>query len=191
MRLGDTLAEKELSPQQQLQLLVELRSGLDEDGDDPSARSDIAQLLRMLRMRHDVTYRTRTEIDNVLAEIGAVEAGPAGASSTPQAKPQPSPVPAAEAASAPSTQSRPSPAQVAPSGANGQSNKRLLVIGGAVVAVVVAVALIAVFATQGGNRKPAARPGSSTAPAAPAPHPASNRCCSAPQKSDRFSATRT
>lgn len=168
MRLGDTLAEKELSPQQQLQLLVELRSGLDEDGDDPSARSDIAQLLRMLRMRHDVTYRTRTEIDNVLAEIGAVEAGPAGASSTPQAKPQPSPVPAAEAASAPSTQSRPSPAQVAPSGANGQSNKRLLVIGGAVVAVVVAVALIAVFATQGGNRKPAARPGSSTAPAAPA-----------------------
>lgn len=107
MRLGDTLAEKELSPQQQLQLLVELRSGLDEDGDDPSARSDIAQLLRMLRMRHDVTYRTRTEIDNVLAEIGAVEAGPAGASSTPQAKPQPAPVPAAEAAPAPSTQSRP------------------------------------------------------------------------------------
>src|SRR5215472_7781435 len=34
-RLGNTLAEKELSPQQQLQLLVELRQGLDEDGDDP------------------------------------------------------------------------------------------------------------------------------------------------------------
>ncbi|MBY0386890.1 MAG: sensor domain-containing protein [Mycobacterium pseudokansasii] len=166
MRLGDTLAEKELSPQQQLQMLVELRSGLDEDGDDPSARSDIAQLLRMLRMRHDVTYRTRTEIDNVLAEIGAVEAGPAGAASAPQATPLPSPAPAAEAAS--STPSRPAPAPVAASGATGQSNKRLLVIGGAVVAVVVAVALIAVFATQGGGRKPAAKPGGSTAPAAPA-----------------------
>ncbi|WP_025738004.1 toll/interleukin-1 receptor domain-containing protein [Mycobacterium genavense] len=41
-RLGNQMAEKELSPQQQLQLLVELRSGLDEDGDDPSARSDRA-----------------------------------------------------------------------------------------------------------------------------------------------------
>jgi hypothetical protein len=68
MRLGDALAEKEISPQEQIQMLVELKSGLDEDGDDPSARSDIAQLLRMLRMRHDVTYRTRTEIDNVLAD---------------------------------------------------------------------------------------------------------------------------
>ncbi len=65
-RLGNQLAEKELSPQQQLQLLVELRSRLDEDGDDPSARSDIAQLLRM---RHDVTYRTRNDIDSVLASI--------------------------------------------------------------------------------------------------------------------------
>ncbi|ETW24460.1 sensor domain-containing protein [Mycobacterium gastri] len=167
MRLGDALAEKELSPQQQLQMLVELRSGLDEDGDDPSARSDIAQLLRMLRMRHDVTYRTRTEIDNVLGEIGAVEAGPAGASSTPQAKPQAGPAPATEAGPAPSTPSRPSSPQAAPSGANGQSNKRLLVIGGAVLAVVVAVALIAVFATQGGNRKPAAKPATSTAAAAP------------------------
>jgi TM2 domain len=73
MRLGNTLAEKELSPQLQLQLLVELRSGLDEDGDDPSARGDIAQLLRMLRLRHDVTYRTRSEIDNVLASIAPDE----------------------------------------------------------------------------------------------------------------------
>src|SRR5262249_5556760 len=72
-RLGNTLAEKELSPQQQIQLLVELRSGLEEDGDDPSARSDIAQLLRMLRLRHDVTYRTRTEIDNVLASVESLD----------------------------------------------------------------------------------------------------------------------
>ncbi len=95
MRLGNTLSEKELTPQQQLQLLVESRSGLDEDGDDPSARSDIAQLLRMLRMRHDVTYRTRTEIDNVLAEIEAKDGAPAG---SPAAKAPP--VKAARAAPA-------------------------------------------------------------------------------------------
>ena len=88
-RLGNTLAEKELSPQQQLQLLVELRSGLDEDGDDPSARSDIAQLLRMMRLRHDVTYRTRNDIDNVLATIESGERGSsAGPSATPDAKAQ-------------------------------------------------------------------------------------------------------
>ncbi|MCV7103799.1 toll/interleukin-1 receptor domain-containing protein, partial [Mycobacterium palustre] len=90
-RLGNTLAEKELSPQQQLQLLVELRQGLDEDGDDPSARSDIAQLLRMLRLRHDVTYRTRSEIDNVLAEIDATESGSAAGGATAQAPTTPTP----------------------------------------------------------------------------------------------------
>jgi hypothetical protein len=100
MRLGNTLAEKELSPQQQLQLLVELRSGLDEDGDDPSARGDIAQLLRMLRLRHDVTYRTRTEIDNVLAEIEAKNSSSEGLSATSDAK--------AQAATAPTHQHRPS-----------------------------------------------------------------------------------
>jgi hypothetical protein len=78
-RLANALAGNELSPQQQMQLLIELRHGLDEDGDDPSARRDIAQLLRMLRLRHDVTYRTRTEIDNVLASI---EASGTGSSST-------------------------------------------------------------------------------------------------------------
>src|ERR1700739_2190926 len=88
-RLGNQMAEKELSPQQQLQLLVELRQGLDEDGDDPSARSDIAQLLRMLRLRHDVTYRTRTEIEKGLASIEATEAGSSeGASAISDAKTQ-------------------------------------------------------------------------------------------------------
>src|SRR5262249_19327167 len=84
-RLGNQMAEKELSPQLQLQLLGELRSGLDEDGDDPSARGDIAQLLRMLRLRHDVTYRTRSEIDNVLAEIEAKD-GAAGTTALADAK---------------------------------------------------------------------------------------------------------
>jgi hypothetical protein len=89
MRLGNTMAEKEISPQQQLQMLIELRSGLDEDGDDPSARSDIAQLLRMLRLRHDVTYRTRSEIDNVLASIEAHPDSSPSPSATAEAKPHP------------------------------------------------------------------------------------------------------
>ncbi|WP_264991167.1 toll/interleukin-1 receptor domain-containing protein, partial [Mycobacterium kiyosense] len=130
MRLGNTLSEKELTPQQQLQLLVELRSGLDEDGSDPSARSDIAQLLRMLRMRHDVTYRTRTEIDNVLAEIEAKDGSPAG--------PKP-PAPAATEAAAPTSAAPTQPAIAAArpatgsgtasaAGPGGGSSKRLLLI---------------------------------------------------------------
>lgn len=159
-RLGNTLAEKELSPQQQLQLLVELRSGLDEDGDDPSARGDIAQLLRMLRLRHDVTYRTRSEIDNVLAEIEAKD--------KPAAKPA---APAAKAAppTQPSAAPRPPASQPTPAApAGSQSNKRLLIIGGAALAVVVAIVLIVVFATQGGGggaKKPAAKPGTATSSA--------------------------
>ncbi|GAB7141446.1 sensor domain-containing protein [Mycobacterium riyadhense] len=171
MRLGNTLSEKELSPQQQLQLLVELRSGLDEDGDDPSARSDIAQLLRMLRMRHDVTYRTRSEIDNVLAEIDAKDKPTAGPSPTPAAKTEPQPP--AGAGTAPATPPRPPAGQrlspTPPSAtAGGGLNKRLLIIGGAALAAVVAIVLVAVFATQGGGgQKPAAKAGGSAA-AAPA-----------------------
>lgn len=164
MRLGNTLSEKELTPQQQLQLLVELRSGLDEDGDDPSARSDIAQLLRMLRMRHDVTYRTRTEIDNVLAEIEAKDGAPTGS---------PASAPAAAAAAPPSApaaapQARPAAGHAAPAPSGGQSNKKLLIIGGAALAAVVAIVLIVVFATSGGNtRKPAAARPSGAAAGAP------------------------
>ncbi|OBJ65715.1 hypothetical protein A9W94_08065 [Mycobacterium asiaticum] len=167
MRLGNTLSEKELTPQQQLQLLVELRSGLDEDGDDPSARSDIAQLLRMLRMRHDVTYRTRTEIDNVLAEIeakdGAKTAQTAAAATAPaQAGTDTAGVPTApaqQAAVAPPP--RPATAPASPSAGGGaHSSKRLLIIGGAALAAIVAVVLIVVFASGGGGgRKPAANAG--------------------------------
>jgi serine/threonine kinase PknH len=78
-QLGNALAASEVSPQQQIQLLAELRSRLEEDGDDPSARRDIAQLLRMLRQRHDVTYRTGSEIDQLLASIEALNAHSTGA----------------------------------------------------------------------------------------------------------------
>jgi serine/threonine kinase PknH len=175
-RLGNTLAEKELSPQQQTQLLIELRSGLDEDGDDPSARSDIAQLLRMLRLRHDVTYRNRTEIDNVLAEIEAKNnASKGGAAPKAEAKPQPATAPAPAQPSPPAT--------AAASGAGaaaGGSNKRLMIIGGAAVAVIAAIAVVVVLTMQGGKSKPAPKAGSPNSgnPANSAPAPAS---ASAPQ----------
>jgi serine/threonine kinase PknH len=76
MRLSSSLAEQDLDPRQQTHLLTELKSGLEEDGDDPTARNDISRLLRMLRDRSDVTYRTRTEIDNLLASVDAKSAAP-------------------------------------------------------------------------------------------------------------------
>src|ERR1700753_1159150 len=171
-RLGDQLSEKEISPQQQIQLLIELRSGLDEDGDDPSARGDIAQLLRMLRLRHDVTFRTRSEIDNVLAEIEAKDGSPAAATA---AKTEAAPTAAATQPSAPAA--RPS-AAAAP--AAGGSNKRLILIGGAALAVIAVIAIVVVLTTQGG-KKPAPKAGGASAgnsavnsAPAPAPHPGSS-----------------
>jgi serine/threonine kinase PknH len=152
-RLGNTLSEKEISPQQQLQLLVELRSGLDEDGDDPSARSDIAQLLRMLRLRHDVTYRTRNEIDSVLASIESTlksdaQAQPqATAASTTPTQPGTGPQPVSIPES-----SRPSVSAPADAGAG---SKRLIIIGGAGLAVVIAIVVAVVLMTQGTKSKPA------------------------------------
>ncbi|SPM34456.1 hypothetical protein MRAB57_2271 [Mycobacterium rhizamassiliense] len=159
-RLGNQMAEKELSPQLQLQLLVELRSGLDEDGDDPSARGDIAQLLRMLRLRHDVTYRTRSEIDNVLAEIEAKD-NPSGAA---DAKTDVGTKPAA-AAPAPTSATAPTAA----GGGSGGGNKRLILLGGAALAVIAVIAIVIVLTTQGGKSKPApkATPNSNSATSAP------------------------
>ncbi|MEE6138968.1 sensor domain-containing protein [Mycobacterium sp. 050128] len=171
-RLGNQLSEKELSPQQQLQLLVELRSGLDEDGDDPSARGDIAQLLRMMRMRHDVTYRTRNDIDNVLASIEPSDsvADPSATIEASMIATQPNPagprdsspdavtLPAAQGVS--STQAR-------SASATRDSRKRLVIIGGAAAAVVVAIVAAIVLVTQGSGKKPAATPRA----AQPAPTP--------------------
>ena len=157
-RLGNQLAEKELSPQQQLQLLVELRSGLDEDGDDPSARSDIAQLLRMMRMRHDVTYRTRNDIDNVLASIDSAE--PAGSAAPTVGK----------------SPTEPSAAQgVSPAKAAQNPRKRLAIIGGAAAAVVVAIVVGIVLAMPNSHQKtsttPAAMHSAPTQPGSAAPAP--------------------
>lgn len=165
-RLGNTLAEKELSPQQQTQLLVELRQGFDEDGDDPSARGDIGQLLRMLRLRHDVTYRTRTEIDNVLAEIEARDGSPAAAAAAPAVDET------APASTAPPPASRPAVGAVAAK--EGGPNKRLLILGGAAVVVVAVIAVAVVLFSQGGRSKPAAKPAANPKPTAAPNAPAAN-----------------
>jgi serine/threonine kinase PknH len=175
-RLGDTLAEKELSPQQQLQVLVELRSGLDEDGDDPSARSDIAQLLRMLRLRHDVTYRTRSEIDNVLASIGSADTDlSAGPSAKSDAKAQALTTPT-QPGTAPQPVSGPEPARpgVATTvgggaGKHAASSRRLIIIGGAALAVIVAIVVAVIFISQGSGPKKTPASARTAAPAAPAP----------------------
>lgn len=69
MRLASTITGPSLTAQEQTTLVAELKAGLEEDGDDASARRDITQLLCMLRDRNDVTYRTRTEVESVLASL--------------------------------------------------------------------------------------------------------------------------
>ena len=175
-RLGNTLTEKELSPQQQIQLLIELRSGLEQDGDDPSARSDIAQLLRMLRMRHDVTYRTRTEIDNALASIESPEPGSsAAASATSDAKAQAPTTPTrSHTGSRPArTPGTPGAGVATTVGADtatrGGPNRRLIIIGGAALPVIAAIVVAVIFISQGSGPKKTQTAGRSGAPAAPAP----------------------
>jgi hypothetical protein len=177
-RLGNTLSDKELTPQQQIQLLVELRSGYEEDGDDPSARSDIAQLLRMLRLRHDVTYRTRNEIDQVLASIeerdnpkpanaGAQSQATAGATT-----PTP-PVGASPGTPAPALVTSSLGGSATASGGGAASRNRLMIIGGAAAVVAVIVAAIVFLAMPSGSKKqptgPGTRPatGATGAPATP------------------------
>jgi hypothetical protein len=69
MRLAHNIAEPQLSAREQADLVSELKHGLEEDGDDQAARSDIRQLLCMLRDRPDVAWRVRTDIESVLATI--------------------------------------------------------------------------------------------------------------------------
>ncbi len=170
-RLGNTLSDKELTPQQQIQLLVELRSGFEEDGDDPSARSDIAQLLRMLRLRHDVTYRTRNEIDQVLATIEAKDNPDAAA----QSEATTGGTTATQPAGTPSAGAPVTPAVLATgtataAGGDAGSRNRLLIIGGAAAVVVAIVVAVVFLAMPSGTKKPAAGAGArSTAGATGAP----------------------
>lgn len=66
----------QLSPRDQAALVAQLQVGLHEDGQHEAARKDIVMLLGKLRDREDVTYRTRTDVDAILASIDAVSATP-------------------------------------------------------------------------------------------------------------------
>jgi hypothetical protein len=61
----------QLSPRDQAALVAQLELGLREDGDHDVARKDVVTLLTKLRDREDVTYRTRTDVDAILAAIGS------------------------------------------------------------------------------------------------------------------------
>jgi serine/threonine kinase PknH len=188
MRLSSTLAEQDLDPRQQTHLLTELKSGLEEDGDDPTARNDIARLLRMLRDRSDVTYRTRTETDNLLASVDA-KSPTAAASSTQPDQPAGQAAQAASARRAAGGSTTPTstdtatehlagatPSALTSTGRSlpashdgGASRRRLLIAGGAGLAVVVAIVVVAVLVTQRPSPTPSPKP---TIPAAaPSPKP--------------------
>jgi serine/threonine kinase PknH len=171
MRLSSTLAEQNLDPHQQTHLVTELKSGLEEDGDDPTARNDIARLLRMLRDRSDVTYRTRTEIDELLASVDVKSAAPQAAPDVPRpqhehpvARPT---TPAALAATPPETPKatppRPTRSTSPPAEDTRPSSKRWLIAGAAGLAVIVAIVAAVLFATQKPSPKASSNP---TAPAA-------------------------
>jgi hypothetical protein len=70
IRLYTTIAgTDQLSPRDQAALVTQLQFGLREDGDHDAARKDIVMLLTKLRDREDVTYRTRTDVDSILATL--------------------------------------------------------------------------------------------------------------------------
>jgi hypothetical protein len=90
IRLYTTIAGPDfLSPRDQAALVAQLQVGLREDGDHAAARNDIVTLLTKLRDREDVTYRTRADVDAILASI---EAGPPAVAATTTLAPTP-PVP--------------------------------------------------------------------------------------------------
>jgi serine/threonine kinase PknH len=75
LRLARALEDSDLSAQQQTQLLSELKSALEEDGQDPVVRRDITRLLVILRNRNDVSWKTRTDVDKLLTSINEPAAG--------------------------------------------------------------------------------------------------------------------
>lgn len=82
MRLAGVLASPELSHHEQAGLVAELRNKLDEDCSDPTAHRDIVRLLYLLRDRPDVTWRTRSDVDALLAGCDSNPWTPAGGLAT-------------------------------------------------------------------------------------------------------------
>jgi serine/threonine kinase PknH len=154
MRLATKLASPELSRHQQVELVSQLKARLDEDGNDPAVRRDIARLLCMLRDRPDVTWRTRTDIESVLAWIDAQSSTPsAGPVAPPSSGPQPVVAPPPFSGPQPVVVPPPGPnvepADTAGAGGARRSRTRWLIGGGAGLAVLVAIVLTVVLARPG------------------------------------------
>lgn len=175
MRLASTISSPSLTAQQQTTLVAELKAGLEEDGDDISARNDITQLLRMLRDRPDVTWRTRTEVEAVLASLQpAKPAPPPDAPPTgpgPGYRPAPPPPPPP-----PNRQSPSGPPAFAPGPPNppretktktsrGTSRTRWLLVGSGAGALI-AAAIVAVIVINAGDPAPPPPPPPTVEPAA-------------------------
>jgi serine/threonine kinase PknH len=180
MRLASTISDpSSLNAQQQATLVAELKAGLDEDGNDASARRDITQLLCMLRDRSDVTWRTRTEVEAVLATLEQSDAstaspstaapGPPPAGPPPQefTGPQPTypPAPGFHPPGMPPPPPSGPPgygfAGVGPGGADKKAksgNKGLLIGGGVAAAVIAVIAVVAVVIFTGNPDKPTPPP---------------------------------
>ena len=115
MRLATTITGADLDPRQQSSLLSELKAGLDDDGDDEAARRDIIQLLCALRDRPDVTYRTRADVDALLAALdGAPPAGVNPVSQAATTGPLSAPAPSWGPPTAPIAAYQPAPAAQGP-----------------------------------------------------------------------------
>jgi serine/threonine kinase PknH len=76
MRLGNAIAAPELTAAEQAQLFSDLNAGLETDGNEPSARRDLIQLLIRLRDRPDITWKTRTDVEKVLTAVAAEDTSP-------------------------------------------------------------------------------------------------------------------
>ncbi|MGV0790204.1 sensor domain-containing protein [Mycolicibacterium sp. XJ1819] len=164
MRLASTISDPSpLSAQQQMTLVAELKAGLEEDGNDASACRDIRQLLCMLRDRSDVTWRTRTEVESVLAALESSQTPPPVAASA-SVITAPHPVQQAHYAAQYQQQQMPPPPP-GPPGAPGSpsfggsrpaksSTKWILVGGGVAAAVIAVIAVVAVIAFTGKDPAP-------------------------------------
>ena len=72
IRLYTTVSNPDyLTPRDQAALVAQLQVGLGEDGQHEAARADIVMLLSKLHDREDATHRTRTDVEAILASIGA------------------------------------------------------------------------------------------------------------------------
>jgi hypothetical protein len=170
LRLDTAIAAPELGAREQAQLLSELKNGLETDGDEPTARRDLTQLLIKLRERPDITWKTRTDVDNVLASIqtkteekpsrssaSAVNSGPPRSFGSGPPPPSFSSVPPASSSVGfgaprsfpPGPPTGPQPMPMPPFGSPNtgaahpwMSGKRWIIAGGAVAAVAAAAAVI-------------------------------------------------